>query len=46
MLPSNNRFERPRVTSSLEGIDELDEVLSFDVGEAPRRSTSSLGFRR
>ena len=46
MLPSNNRFERLRVTSSLEGIDELDKVLWFHVGEAPRRSTSSLGFRR
>jgi hypothetical protein len=26
----------------MEGIDDWDQVPSFDAGEAPRRSTSSL----
>jgi hypothetical protein len=26
-----------------EGIDDLDKLPSFEAGEAPRRSTSSLG---
>jgi len=26
-----------------EGVDDWDKVPSFDAGEAPRRSTSSLG---
>jgi hypothetical protein len=40
----NNRFERSQVASSLGqgGVDDWDKVPSFDAGEAPRRSTSSL----
>jgi len=42
---SNNRFERSRsnIFDGPRGIDDLDKVPSFDAGEAPRRSTLSLG---
>jgi hypothetical protein len=42
----NNRFERSRgrvFGKPKEGVDVWDKVPSFDAGEAPRRSTSSLG---
>ena len=47
-LTSNNRFERSRGASSWakEGVDDWDKVSSFIVGEAPRRSTSSLAVIR
>ena len=43
-VSSNNRFERSRGASSAnqEGLDDVDQLPSFDAGEAPRRSTSSL----
>ena len=43
--PPNNRFGRSRVASSVSqrgGVDDWDKVPSFDAGETPRRSASSL----
>jgi len=44
LTESNKRFERSRAASSWgkEEVDDLDKAAPFDVGEAPRRSTSSL----
>jgi hypothetical protein len=42
---ANNRFERSRgrvFDEPRRGVDDWDKVPSFDAGEAPRRSTSSL----
>jgi len=42
-IGSSDRGSRLRWAK--EGVDDWDKVRSFDAGEAPRRSTSSLGAR-
>jgi hypothetical protein len=42
-IGSSERGSRLRLTK--EGLDDLDKLPSFDAGEDPRRSSSSLGVK-
>jgi len=37
--PKGRSMRKPHSRWAKEGIDDWDKVLSFDAGEAPRRST-------
>ena len=43
-LPIGSSDRGARLRWAKEGVDDWDKVPSFDAGEAPRRSTSSLGL--